>query len=216
MSPYSFCWVGTASTCETGPSRLERPAMTTEDEMKVPLKHRTLVGCDRRPAPAVDPRRDLSGRLAASAGRAGRGLRREPHSGARSAVSARGRRAGAYRPAKGRDRLGAVAGRNQRRVRSARDHGAAAVGAVGAALYGNRTLPGWTTSRSASRRRSRRATSASGASSMPTSIWRCTFTRGSRGPRRSSSRCCRPATATRACSFPTPRRWGRPKKNTPT
>ncbi len=32
----------------------------------------------------------------------------------------------------------------------------------------------------------------------------------------SSSRCCRPATATRACSFPTPRRWGRPKKNTPT
>jgi len=28
-----------------------------------------------------------------------------------------------------------------------------------------------------------------GASSMPTSIWRCTFTHGSRGPRRSSSRC---------------------------
>ena len=94
------------------------------------------VGCDRRPAQAVDSRRDLSGRLAAAAGRAGRCLRRQPHSGARSAVSARGRRAGAYRPAKGRDRLGAVAGRNQRRVRSARDHGAAAFGAVGAALYG--------------------------------------------------------------------------------
>ena len=94
------------------------------------------VGCDRRPAQAVDPRRDLSGRLAAAPGRAGRGLWREPHSGARSAVSARGRRAGAYRPAKGRDRLGAVAGRNQRRVRSARDHGAAAAGAIGAALYG--------------------------------------------------------------------------------
>ena len=53
-------------------------------------------------------------------------------------------------------------------------------------------------------------------SSMPTFTWRCTFTRASPAPRRSSWRCCKPATATRACSSPTPRRWGRPKKNTPT
>ena len=77
----------------------------------------------------------------------------------------------------------------------------------------NKTLPGWTTSRSASRTQSRRATSASGGSSMPTSIWRCTFTRGGRGPRRSSSHSCRPATATRACNFPTPRRSGRRREH---
>src|SRR6187401_3158712 len=40
--PPAFCWVGPLQRAKQDRSLLQRPAMKTEDEMKVPLKHRTL------------------------------------------------------------------------------------------------------------------------------------------------------------------------------
>src|SRR6266516_3733985 len=82
----SFCWVGTTSTCENCAASIGKAGDDDGRSNERPSEAPDAVGSDRRPAPAVDSRRDLSGRLAASAGRAGRWVRREPHFRARSAV----------------------------------------------------------------------------------------------------------------------------------
>ena len=189
--------------------------MTTEAEMKVPLKHRTLSAAivDQLRQSILDGTYPAGSQLRQDALGEAYGVSRIPVREALFQLEAEGLvrivpQKGAIVSELSLDEINDVFD-----LRA--DPGAAAAGAVGAATLRQRTSKAWMISRSASRRRSRRATSANGGSSMPTFIWRCTFTRGSHVPRRSSSRCCKPATAIRACSYPTPRRWVSPRRNTP-
>ncbi len=88
------------------------------------------------------------------------------------------------------------------------DSGAAHAGAVGAALRRRPIWPGSTLSRRVREGDRGARRQPTGVGSMPISTWRSMSMRGSRAPRRSSRRCCRPATAIRGVQLSNTNRHG--------